>query len=351
MYSLFVLGNFYVVYAIVKASFDVHDNSVDDEQRFVQSCFCSLNQRFFYRFWFYFCFTLWFLIHSYSFVTQISVKRLHQFEDIMKVFLAFCIVCPCYCLKSVCKCLVCKSKEQSSELDTVERTVDKDTMERAVDKDTVDKDNIKLARKNISLLWLQYCKLYVIGYTKYYDKIQSIKIAKNNKFNENNGTTKNNGCCFLECKKRGEDTICTHPCCCLKCSRQCCSLQCENESEPIDICPEINITCCNEYFPNRYLSKDIIRTILFAVKYFSQLVTVPLLLLQIFDTYSFLCFSPDSYCSHTTEYKQHVVQAAITLFFYCSLVISHLTSTLLIWNPWPKSNEQSNPAHAPTWEC
>ena len=79
--------------------------------------------------------------------------------------------------------------------------------------------------------------------------------------------------------------------------------------------------------------------------YHSCMATVPLLLLQIFDTYSFLCFSPDSYCSHTTEYKQHVVQAAITLFFYCSLVMSHLTSTLLIWNPWPKRNEQSN--HTP----
>ena len=32
LYSLLVLGNFYVVYVIVKASFDVHDNSVDDEQ-------------------------------------------------------------------------------------------------------------------------------------------------------------------------------------------------------------------------------------------------------------------------------------------------------------------------------
>ena len=32
LYSLVVLGNFYVVYAIVKASFDVHDNSIDDEQ-------------------------------------------------------------------------------------------------------------------------------------------------------------------------------------------------------------------------------------------------------------------------------------------------------------------------------
>ena len=73
--------------------------------------------------------------------------------------------------------------------------------------------------------------------------------------------------------------------------------------------------CCNEYFTNRCLSKDIIRAILFTVKYISQLVTVPLLLLQIFDTYSFLCFSPDSYCSHTTEYNQQLVQAAIILFF------------------------------------
>ena len=297
LYSLVVLGNFYVVYVIVKASFDVHDNSADDEERFVESCFCSLNQRFFYRFWFGFCSALWFIIHSYSFFAQLSIKRFHQFGDIMKVFLAFCIVCPCYCLsnvnhvyKDLCDCLKqCRSCTCCKKLNATKKLTSDST---------VDNGEIKLIRKNISLLWFQYCKLFVIGYTKYYDIIQPITTIMKKSEDRPKGTT-----------KKGE------------------------------ICSDIKIMCYKEYCP-----KYTIRAILFAVKYLSQLVTVPLLLLQIFDTYSFLCFSPDLYCSHTTEYKQHVVQAAITLFFYCSLVISHLTSTLLIWNPWPKSDEQSKPA-------
>ena len=354
LYSLLVLGNFYVVYVIVKASFDVHDNSIDDEQRFVESCFCSLNQRIFYRFWFGFCVLLWILIHSYSFFAQLSA--LHQFEDVMKVFLAFCIVCPCYSLNGVykylCECLskcCCKNNKPAglhgpNSPESKEQLIKRKKQFTASSStiNIVQSNKIKLVRKNISLLWFQYCKLYVIGYTRYYDKRQPIKsIMKNNSEDDVDNGKMKNGCCFLECKKR-EDATCTHPCCCLRCSRQCCS-QCRNEST----CPDVNIMCCNKYFPDRFLSKDITRAFLFLVKYFSQLATVPLLLLQIFDTYSFLCFSPDSYCSHTTEYKQHVVQAAITLFFYCSLVISHLTSTLLIWNPWPKYDEQSKPRPAP----
>ena len=320
-YSLLVLGNFYVVYAIVKASFDVHDDSPDDEERFIQSCFCSFNQRFFYRFWFCFCFALWFLIHSYSYFAQLSVKRFHKFEDIIKVFLAFCLVCPCY---SLCNYLS-KSKAYEHTPST-------------------SSTNIHKIKENLKLLWFQYCKLYVIGYTQYNDKEQSIKSIMKKNDNEGNSigsADKINGYCFVECNKKGDNV--SHCCCCFRCSKQCCcSSQSQgNETELIITCPEINVMCCNEYFSKRCLSKDIIRAILFAVKYISQLATVPLLLLQIFDTYSFLCFSPDSYCSDTTEYNQQLVQAAITMFFYCSLLISHLASTMLIWNPWPKRDKQS----------
>ena len=347
LFSLLVLGNFYVVYVIVKSSFDVYDNSADDEERFVQSCFCSLNQRIFFRFWFGFCFLLWLLIHSYNFFAQLSVRRLHKFEDIIKVFLAFCIVCPCYSLcgvyKWLCNCFnqclsKCWCKEQSDPMENEGNLKPKSKEQSKLSISIVQANKIKLVRKNISLLWFQYSKLYVVGYTRYNDKIQSIKSIMNKiELDHVHSAETENGCCFLECNKRGENVICTHPCCCLRCSRQCCS-QCGSEST----CPDINIVCCNKHFHNRILSKDIIRAFLFSVKYISQLVTVPLLLLQIFDTYSFLCFSPDSYCSHTTEYKQHVVQAAITLFFYCSLVISHLASILLIWNPWPKHDKSKS---------
>ena len=49
---------------------------------------------------------------------------------------------------------------------------------------------------------------------------------------------------------------CTHPYCCFRCSEQCWPRN-RNESEPIDTCPDVKVMCCNKYFPNGCLSKDI----------------------------------------------------------------------------------------------
>ena len=324
-YSLLLLGNFYVVYAIVKVIFDAHDDSADDKERFMQSCFCSFNQRFFYRFWFSFCCALWILIHGYSFLQQLSITRFRNFSNVLKTFLACCCVCPCYFCKQLCNC-VCNSKRKSPH--KIEH-----------------KDNIKLVklfRNNLKLWWFQYCRMYIVGYTRYQDTAQSIKsiMNLNNKSGCSNSTSVNDHeCCFLSCS--GQDEIdnnmviqrdlflCSLECCndqsahnqcfCLHCGKQ----SGQSQRSRINTCPDVNIMCCYNYFPNISLLKSMIRIILFAVKYISQLVTVPLLLLQIFDTYSFLCFLPDSHCSNTTEYNMHLYQAAITLFFYCSLVISH----------------------------
>jgi len=129
-------------------------------------------------------------------------------------------------------------------------------------------------------------------------------------------------------------------CSCFKCNKP-------TENQEVDCvccskhitCLDINIYCCNEYFPNTHMLKGMVRVLLLLVKYTSQLVTVPLLFLQIFDTHSLLCFSPDPYCSSTTEHKLHLTQAVIMMLFYCSLTLSQLASTMLIWNPWPKADE------------
>ena len=51
-YSLLILVNFYVVYAIGKANFELYDSSANDEERFIQSCFCNSNQRSFIEVYF-----------------------------------------------------------------------------------------------------------------------------------------------------------------------------------------------------------------------------------------------------------------------------------------------------------
>ena len=285
-YSLFILVKFYVIYAIGKASFELYDNSANDKERFIQSCFCDSNERSFYRGLFYSCLGLWILLHSYNFLAQLTVRRVSVFADIIKAFLAFCIVFPGFCLYyGVYKgCLSKCQFKPPAEGDAGN-----------VYNQVYDQGKIELFKKNLRLLWFQYCELYVIGYTKYDGKIQPV------------------------------DSI----------------IRSDHDHETTNDQTHSN----SKKFPERYLLKDIIRALFFIVKYISQLVTVPLLLLQIFDMYSFLCFSPDSFCSHTTEHNLQLVQAVITLFFYSSLVISHLASTILLWNPWPKhaKNNDSRP--------
>ena len=75
------------------------------------------------------------------------------------------------------------------------------------------------------------------------------------------------------------------------------------------------------------------------VKYVAQLATVPLILVQMFDTYSLLCFVPnEEYCTSTSEYRIHAVQTILTVSFYCSLALSLLANTILDWNPWPNKH-------------
>ena len=212
-YSLSVLGVFYVVYAVVKATFDVHDSGASDEELFIQSCYCSLNQRVFYRFWFSFCCVMWFYIHTYSFLSALLTKRFPEFGDAFKIFLAFCIVFIEYCWRGVCKivsvmyafCKLCKCK--------IRYAIGKDTRDDAHKNfDFSEIHNIrdqKLALKmknNLTLLWFQYCKMYVIGYTGFGDdKIELItESGRQNVPQQNNedNTNQRERCCLLECSKQ-----------------------------------------------------------------------------------------------------------------------------------------------------
>ena len=68
--SLLIFGIFYVGYATANAFFNTDDDNLDDDDKFIQSCYCELNQRLFYRTWFYFWCAVWFLIHTYVFLAQ-----------------------------------------------------------------------------------------------------------------------------------------------------------------------------------------------------------------------------------------------------------------------------------------
>ena len=86
-----------------------------------------------------------------------------------------------------------------------------------------------------------------------------------------------------------------------------------------------------------YYCQFSIHFILLVFQFISQLAVVPLLLIKVFDTYGYLCFSHDSYCTMTEEYSLHLHKTAITFGFYCSLTLSFASSTMLNWVPWPNS--------------
>ena len=87
----------------------------------------------------------------------------------------------------------------------------------------------------------------------------------------------------------------------------------------------------------------LIRFGLLSIKYAAQFATVPLLMLQIFDTYALLCFLPDgSFCEDQSEYRIHLVQGAITLSFYVCIAVAQIASILLEWDPLAKLVTSNN---------
>ena len=103
--------------------------------------------------------------------------------------------------------------------------------------------------------------------------------------------------------------------------------------------PEKTYDCCNHCCCTiitkgfRLAIRKIARIILISFKYIAQGATVPILMLQVFDTYALLCFIPNLYCETASdEYKIHLAQVAITISFYFCIAAAQLTSVLLEWD-------------------
>lgn len=69
----------------------------------------------------------------------------------------------------------------------------------------------------------------------------------------------------------------------------------------------------------------------------AQRAMVPLLMVQVFDTYAFICFTGNEYCSATAQYDIPLGQAAITFAFSVSIMASTLTITMLKWFKYKRS--------------
>jgi len=81
------------------------------------------------------------------------------------------------------------------------------------------------------------------------------------------------------------------------------------------------------------------------VQFITQLAVIPLLIVQMFDTYTLLCLAERDYCDRTSQFRLHLDQTALTFSFYCCLMISFLVTKWLDLVPWPKSSTLCNKAN------
>lgn len=271
--SLIILGCFYAIYSIVNSTL----GNSRDQYTITSGCYCRKMARILYILLFSFLLFIWFTVHTYAFLEQNLKKSpkkscLHKSGKEMEALRKqFCL---CYCCnkKNVEHyCCIKKNDEQYC-------CCYKNVIERYCCYKNVE-PNFKHYQR---ILWYRYYKLYVVGYTK---EIKPEKIS--------DPTEDSN----LDCK-------CQWP---------------------------ISADGCQCWFLYKV---KVVRVVLIILKYIAQGLTVPLLMLQVFDTYALLCFSPNGqYCSDASEYKIHVAQAAITISFLLSIGLAQLTTALLEWNP------------------
>ena len=308
--SLFILICFYICYAFI--NFWLDNNR--DEYTITSGCpdRCRSNARTPYRWSFGVLVLLWIIFHTYIFIVanlrylefsacccvnacmrlQNCVQNCGICFIIFSRFISRLIwACITYCPRKRCGCL---DDDSSSNVDEL----------------TKDKHREKLYFEHYEkILWYRYYRLYVIGYSKdikpdkTYLKSDCVDKDDKDKSNSASPPTQSEG-------SRSDDYYCWKTC-------QSCI---DNNNE----------ASCNCY---HLIIREPVLAALVVLKYIAQGATVPLLMLQVFDTYALLCFSKDDkYCETVSEYQIHLAQVAITIGFYFSIALAQLSNAVLEWD-------------------
>ena len=402
-FSLFVLSVFYAGYTIINV--DGHyDVDTKDEGHIIDSCNCTSSHSDFYRAWFGICCGLWLILHTYTYVA-VRFRSSEDFLKLMKVIfqdlLKYSKGLLTHCYKFCCKCKRSdtvtvninprsgpkRQPDESNQNDIIQRYIKvlwfqyyklyvigyakgKDEKIILNQPDTNDKSDDKE-----EVTWF-CCSAYIEKKVKKTDEEQEDdcksddkekvtcfccsaytekKVKKPNKVqrDDHKSDDKEKVTCFC-CSAYTEKKV-KKPNKVQRDDRKsddkekvtyfCCSAYTEKKGKkPDEEQGDDGCTCgCDKELGLCFnILKNLSHIILLSVKYLAQLLTMPLLFLQIFDTYSLLCFSPKLLCSDSSEYKLHLAQAAITLLFYCCLALSQLASTMLTWSPWPKKDDESD---------
>jgi len=319
VFALVVLCIFYAGYTIGSA---FHDNDSKDEYFITHNCTCKPSHRDFYISWFIICITLWAICHF--------------------LILLFTYIKKCFCSTKE------RSKVSENRNNSGNQNTNPNNEQSNGDNEQSDNHNINSNIRQLPVddknqsngqsgnennsndgcccggednelnryenyLWTQYYELYTIGITK------DVKI-----FNKQN--VKN----IFEYHINGTDFI-----------------DGPQSKDKEKSTPDI-VAVCTDYSTSSWIFYIIhcgFHVFFCIIRFVAQLATIPLLIIQLFDTYAFLCFSAGTgdYCTRRGKYKLHLDQTAITFGFYCSLTVSYLITIMLRWFPWPKEKPNSSP--------
>ena len=282
-FALFVLGISNFFYILVNVAFNSDEK---DEDCITASCKCDPLHRAFYILLLLVSSILWAILHCI--VAIIDVYHFcHQPTNKGNSESKKCWEC-CRCLLE-CFCRCCYS------------TPIMQSMANKL-KDYVSNSQ-KLDRYEF-YLWTQYCELYVVGITKNTENFNLDRVE---------GIIK---------EKLYQPSGSSH----------------ENDKAILD-----STVAVRKYHKDNdvhFKLQAIVSFVLKVFQFIAQLFVVPLLLIQMFDTYAFLCLAADNYCSKKAEYNLHLDQTAFTFGFYAALMVSLLSTLMLQWNPWPCKNDE-----------
>ena len=326
--ALVVLCIFYVGLTLANA---YHENHDKDEDAIIEKCACRYEHRAFYIAWSIICYALWFVCHS-GVLLHNNPSSSGKLKKLLK-----CLLCIrknnaelvhwnwkwkcCWCIECCC----CNKPQYDV---------------------TSGKANYKNQYTMIDHykyhLWTQYYELYVVGITKNSERFEVNKLdkivfsnknpVKKQSTKEHEKVTKDNG------SIQTHDEASLLP-----------NMEVQPDAETNTSKASVKETTAVTALPREtkqtclYWIQTMMYYILGLIRYVAQLAVVPLLMIQIFDTYAYLCFTADNYCNMSSQYKLHLDQTAMTFAFYCSLMVSLLSTTMLRWFPYPiKSKPAQN---------
>ena len=269
--AMFVLFVFYFVYTLYNAFLDSNEK---DEGDVFRNCTCRESHRNFYLSWSIMCFALWFVLHSCytlakafpAVTTSLKGKILNQVYSLLG--------------------------------DHVRIFKNTDENDSGSKEDSGQRQLKKLTDQHIGqcegFLWLQSYELYAVGIKK-----------RNEQLNLN------------EMEKLIATSL----------SPEICKKECKNENSQEGTDNGEQRTSKKFHFV-KCMTLNLFHSFLLIARFVAQLSVVPLLIIQMYDTYTLLCLAERDYCNRISQYRLHLDQTALSFSFYCSLMISLL---LTIW--------------------